>query len=105
MKSLYEFSEALSQAKRTQKRTAKELAQSTGLSSLAVRQILAGTSAPKLTNAMALATALGLELVLVPTAMAESLQQPSRGASRTVLTDVERLLGMRLEGPGPCTDG
>ena len=89
MKTLGEFAQALSQGQKTQKVSAKDLAERTGLSSLAVRQILAGKSAPRLTNAMALAAELGLELVLVPKAVAQSLSaQPP--AERTVQTNVER---------------
>ncbi|WP_139285419.1 helix-turn-helix domain-containing protein [Acidovorax soli] len=75
-----------------------ELAQRTGLSSLAVRQILSGTSAPRITNAMALAQELGLELVLVPTVVADGLERPPKKAQRTVVTDLERLLGIRPDG-------
>lgn len=89
MKTLGEFAHALSQGQKAQKVSAKDLAERTGLSPLAVRQILAGKSAPRLTNAMALAAELGLELVLVPQAVAQSLSaQPP--AERTVQTNVER---------------
>lgn len=97
MKALSEFSKTLSKARRSRKMTAKELAERTGLSSLAVRQILSGKSAPRLTNAMALAQELGLELVLVPKAVADGLRPP-RKALRTVVSDVERMLGVRPEG-------
>ena len=105
MKTLSDFADVLSKAKRTQKITAKELAQRTGLSSLAVRQILSGASAPRITIAMALAQQLGLELVLVPTAVADGLERPPKKAGRTVVSDVERLLGIRPEGiDEQCTD-
>jgi transcriptional regulator with XRE-family HTH domain len=98
MKTLSEFADILSDAKRSQKITAKELALQTGLSPLAVRQILSGTSAPKLTNAMALAQQLSLELVLVPKAVADGLRQPPAKLQRTVVTDLERRLGITPEG-------
>ena len=105
MKTLSDFADVLSKAKRTQKITAKELAQRTGLSSLAVRQILSGASAPRITNAMALAQQLGLELVLVPTAVTDGLVRPPKKAGRAVVADVERLLGIRPEGiDEQCTD-
>lgn len=89
MKTLGEFAQALSQGQKSQKVSAKDLAERTGLSPLAVRQILAGKAAPRLTNAMALADELGLELVLVPKVVAQSLsvQQP---VERTIKTNVER---------------
>ncbi|MCM2346876.1 helix-turn-helix domain-containing protein [Acidovorax soli] len=98
MKTLGNFANILSEAKRSQKITAKELAQRTGLSALAVRQILSGTSAPRITNAMALAQELGLELVLVPTVVADGLERPLKKLGRTVVTDIEMMLGVRPDG-------
>lgn len=100
MRTLSEFAVALSDAKKARKLTANALAQRTGLTPQAVRQILAGESAPRLTNAMALASELGLELVLLPKDAAQSLAAPQH-AQRTVMSDVERLLrdnpALRLE--------
>lgn len=92
MRNLHEFASALTAAKRERKVTANDLAEKTGLSPQAVRQALAGVTAPRLTNAMALAQELGYELVLVPVEVAQSLGQAAQ-AERTVLSDVERLLG------------
>ncbi|UOB05890.1 helix-turn-helix domain-containing protein [[Acidovorax] ebreus] len=100
MKTLANFAATLSEAKRSQKITAKELAQRTGLSSLAVRQILSGTRAPRITNAMALAQELGLELVFVPTVVADGIERPLKKPGRTVVTDIERMLGVRPDGIG-----
>lgn len=91
MQTLAEFSRALAAAQKASRVTATALAQKTGLSALAVRKILSGESAPRLTNAMALASELGLELVLLPKEAAQSLAG-SPQAERTVLTDVERRL-------------
>ncbi len=100
MRTLSEFAVALSDAKKARKLTANALAQRTGLTPQAVRQILSGESAPRLTNAMALASELGLELVLLPKDAAKSLAVPQH-AQRTVMSDVERLLrdnpALRLE--------
>ncbi|MCW8198131.1 XRE family transcriptional regulator [Verminephrobacter aporrectodeae subsp. tuberculatae] len=94
MRTLNEFSTALALAQRARKLTANALALRTGLTPQAVRQILAGETAPRLTNAMAIASELGLELVLVPKEAAPSLSGGPR-AERTVLSDVERRLGLR----------
>lgn len=94
MRTLAEFAAALTNAKKTRKLTANALAQRTGLTSQAVRQILAGETAPRLTNAMALASELGLELVLLPKDAAQSLAAPPQ-APRTVVSDVERLVQAR----------
>lgn len=78
-------------AKAARRLTDIELAERTGLSAQSVRHILSGDTAPRLTNAMALAQELGFELMLVPQEAAQSLAQPQQ-AQRTVISDVERLL-------------
>lgn len=92
MNTLSEFSQTMSEAQKARKVTAIELAEKTGLSAQAVRQILSGVAAPRLTNAMALASELGLELVLLPKEVARSMAGAPT-AERRVLTDVERRLG------------
>jgi len=47
---------------------------------------------------MALAQELGLELVLVPTVVADGLERPLKKAGRTVVTDIEMMLGVRPDG-------
>lgn len=91
MRTLLEFSKVMKDAKKNCGLTDIELANRTGLSPQGVRNSLAGKTAPRLTNAMALAQELGLEFVLVPREVAQSLSQPQQ-AERTVLTDVERML-------------
>ena len=91
MKTLHDFATSLKASQKAQRVTAVELADRLGLSAQAVRQMLAGTTAPRLTNAMALADELGLELVLVPKEIAQSLSQPAK-ADRATKSDVERLL-------------
>lgn len=93
MNTIGEFSQALSEAQKARRVTAIDLAERTGLSPQAVRQILSGVAAPRLTNAMALASELGLELVLLPKEVARSMAGASM-AERKVLTDVERRLGL-----------
>ena len=93
MKTLQEFADALTEAQKARKLTAKELADSVGLSDLSVRRILSGQAAPRLTNAMALASELGLELVLVPKEVAQSLSGAPK-KPRSVLSNVERRLSL-----------
>ncbi|MFN9474646.1 hypothetical protein [Acidovorax sp.] len=70
------------------------MAEKTGLTDQSVRAMLHGNAAPRLTNAMAVADALGMEFVLVPKAMAEGMRSSSEDRSpRTVVSDVERRLG------------
>lgn len=99
MRTLAEFSAALTMAKKSRKLSAKTLALRTGLTDQAVRHILTGQTAPRLTNAIALADELGFELVLLPKDAAQSLSQAPH-THRTVLSDVERWIGVRLDGPG-----
>ena len=92
MKTLQDFANTLTQAQKERELTAKELAEEVGLSDLSVRKILSGQSAPRLTNAMALASVLGYELVLVPKEVAQSFLGAKK--PHTVLSNVERRLSM-----------
>ncbi|EHL24863.1 XRE family transcriptional regulator [Acidovorax sp. NO-1] len=92
MKTLADFSISLLTAKAQRGVKLKDLARNTGLSPVAVRQMLDGKVSPRLANAMAVASELGLELVLMPKAVAASFEQSTAG-ERTVLSDLERRLG------------
>ncbi|MFN3875610.1 MAG: helix-turn-helix domain-containing protein [Flavobacteriales bacterium] len=98
MITLGEFSRAMTEAQKDRKITAIELAKRTGLTPQAVRQILSGVAAPRLTNAMALASELGLELVLLPKDVAHSIGGAPQ-AERKVITDLERRLGLKAVPP------
>jgi cyanate lyase len=70
-----------------------DLAKTTGLSVLAVRQALQGHTAMRVTTMMALADALGLEMVLLPKMVARSMSEEGAGEGvAPVLTSVERAL-------------
>lgn len=102
MQSLLEFAADLTSAQRERGVTATELAEKTGLSDQSVRAMLHGVTAPRLTNAIALADALGLELVLVPKAMAEGMRASTQPRQvRTVVSDAERMLGAIPGVPAP----
>lgn len=73
MKTLDELATALEEARHAKGLTYKDLAARTGLTPLTVRHVLQGKAAVRATNLMALAAELGLELVLVPQAVAASL--------------------------------
>lgn len=49
---------------------------------------------------MALAQELGLELVLVPTVVADGLERQLKKPGCTVVTDMERMLGVQPDGIG-----
>ena len=93
MQTLSEFAQTMTQAQKERRVTANALAVRTGLTAQSVRDILSGKAAPRLTNAMALASELGLELVLLPKAAAQSIADAPQ-PQRSVLTDVERRLGL-----------
>jgi ribosome-binding protein aMBF1 (putative translation factor) len=90
MKTLQDFADGLKAAKDERMVSASKLADEVGLSKLTVRNILSAEAAPLLTNAMALASALGLELVMVPKDVAQSLSEAKK--PHTVLSNVERRL-------------
>jgi ribosome-binding protein aMBF1 (putative translation factor) len=97
MNTLADFAQALRTASEARALSAPDLAAAAGLSPVAVRSVLRGEAAPRLTTCMALANAVGMELVMVPKAVAEGLaaQEP---ADAPVLTDVARMLRDRGGG-------
>jgi transcriptional regulator with XRE-family HTH domain len=102
MKTLQSLAAELEAARLASGLNYKTLAERTGLSTLAVRQALQGRTALRATNLMALADELGLELALVPSAMAASLRSASEDPAATprVLSDVERLLARNAAAHG-----
>lgn len=93
MQTLAEFASAMLTAQKARKLPLNELAERTGLTRQTVRQILTAETAPRLTNAMALASELGFELVLLPKEVAQSIATAAQH-ERRVLTDIERRLGV-----------
>ncbi|WP_041675574.1 helix-turn-helix domain-containing protein [Ramlibacter tataouinensis] len=91
MKTLAQLAHTLEAARLQRRLTYGELADSAGLSPLAVRQALQGKSAPRITSVMALADKLGLEVVVVPKVVAEGLAG-AMPAPAPALTVVDRLL-------------
>lgn len=87
-----EFSNALTEAKEQHRMKLSELAERTGLSPLAVSQMLDGKVSPRLSNAMAVADALGLEVVLMPKGAAASFENSNRTPVRTVMSSIEQRL-------------
>jgi ribosome-binding protein aMBF1 (putative translation factor) len=92
VKSLKDLSIELTKAQQASKLSAVELAKRTGLSDQSVRSMLHGEAAPRFTNAVALADALGLEFVLVPKAAAQSMRASQEPPPNRMLSDVERRL-------------
>lgn len=91
MKSLADISETLNTERLRQKRKYSELADSTGLSVLAVRQALQGKVAIRTTSLLAIADQLGLEMVLLPKIVAQSM--PSAVSQvEPVRTDIGKIL-------------
>lgn len=107
MKTLSELAAVLENARRAQKLSYKDLAARSGLTPLTVRHVLQGKAAVRVTNLMALADELGLEMVLVPKTVAiglagtrESVQEPLQrygpqpaAPSGAFTTHLDRLIG------------
>lgn len=60
------------------------LAEMAGLSRMAVQKIEAGTTDPRLSSLQVLARALGMELMLVPSALKHDLEAFARSGGRTL---------------------
>lgn len=91
MQTLTELAQVLEEARRQGGLDYKDLAERTGLTPLSVRNALQAKTALRATNLMALADVLGLELVLVPKAVASSLNaaqyapEPAKGQEARAL--------------------
>jgi len=69
------------------------LAERTGLTPLAVRNVLQGRSAPRITTLMAIADQLGLEVLLLPKVVATGLQPHSvQEPAPPALSRVDRIV-------------
>ena len=90
MKSLHEVAAVLEASRKQHKLSYDALAQACGLTPLATRRALHAKSAPRVTTLMALADRLGLELVLVPKAVAHGLSTTQDEVPRP-LSAVEKL--------------
>lgn len=91
MKTLQEMSFRLETERKRQGLKYVDLATATGLSVLSVRQALQGKVAVRVPSLMALADQLGMEVIMVPKLVAQSLQSENEPAAK-VLTDIEQLL-------------
>lgn len=67
--------EALARARDAQGITQAELAEKAGLSRMAVQKAEAGATDPRLSTLQVMARAMGMELMLVPTALRPDLEQ------------------------------
>ena len=90
MRTTLDIASLLEARRREQKVTYDELASAAGLTPLATRRALKAETAPRITTLMALADRLGLEVVLVPKAVAAGLQSAPPSEYRP-LSRVEKL--------------
>jgi transcriptional regulator with XRE-family HTH domain len=90
MQTLQDIAEALETQRRALRITYDDLSAAAGLTPLATRRALKAQTAPRVTTLMALADKLGLEVVIVPKAVATGLQAPAADAYRP-LSRVEQL--------------
>ncbi|WP_449393060.1 helix-turn-helix domain-containing protein [Eoetvoesiella caeni] len=71
-------------ARRDRKLSQAELAQKAGLSRMAVQKLEAGNSDARLSTLVVLAKAMGMELMLVPTALRHDLEAFARSGGRAL---------------------
>lgn len=92
MKDVLSVARTLQESMKAARLTYRDVADRTGLSYLAVRNAMQGRSAARLSTLIAVADAVGLEVVLVPTLVAQSLTvDPTQSAPRP-LSLVEQLV-------------
>ena len=91
MRTLNEVATVLETERKRQRVTYDDLARSAGLTPVSTRRALQAVTAPKVTTLMALADRLGLEVVLLPKAVAAGFQA-TPAAPAPALTAVDKLL-------------
>jgi transcriptional regulator with XRE-family HTH domain len=96
MKTLREIADVLKAAKQEQSITVTRLVAETGLTAVTLRGLLTAKTDPQLTTLMAVAEALGLELMLVPQAISASLA----AAAQPDPIDVPTLVSSALKRRG-----
>lgn len=98
MKDVLSVARSLRESMKAARLTYKDVADRTGLSYLAVRNAMQGKSAARLSTLIAVADAVGLEVVLLPKLVAKSFTgDPSQSEPRP-LSLVERLVAKDRAG-------
>ncbi|MDX2220347.1 MAG: helix-turn-helix transcriptional regulator [Burkholderiales bacterium] len=98
MKDVLTVARTLQESMKVARLTYKDVADRTGLSYLAVRNVMQGKSAARLSTLIAVANAVGLEVVLLPKLVAQSLTiDPTQSAPRP-LSLVEQLVAKDRAG-------
>lgn len=92
MKDVLSVARTLQESMKAARLTYQDVADRTGLSYLAVRNAMQGKSAARLSTLIAVADAVGLEVVLVPTLVAQSLTVAPTQAAPRPLSLVEQLV-------------
>lgn len=93
MKTVQQIAEALEAARRVRQLDYQAIADRAGLTPLSVRQVLQGKTAPRITTLMAIAAELGLEVLLLPTIVAQGLESQAASADAAPpLSQVDRIV-------------
>ncbi|AMP00320.1 helix-turn-helix family protein [Collimonas arenae] len=95
MKTLSELSSTLREAKDQLAMPIIDMSRNTGLTAVTIRGLLAGKNDPRLSTLMTLADQLGLEVMLVPKALAASIT-----AKPTAPAEVQSLVTAALARQG-----
>jgi transcriptional regulator with XRE-family HTH domain len=95
MKTLREIADVLKAAQHEKSMTVTRLVEETGLTAVTLRGLLTAKTDPQLTTLMAVADALGLEVMLVPQAISASLAVAAQPSHIDVPTLVSSALKRR----------
>lgn len=69
------LNDALARARQASRLTQAEIARKSGLSRMAVQKIESGSTDPRLSSLLAIAQSMGMDLILVPVAIRQELEQ------------------------------
>lgn len=93
MKTLSDMSSRLEAERQRLKLDYQSIAEKTGLTSLSIRNILQGRTAPRITTLMAIADQLGLEVLMLPKVVAQGLDaQTMPWPDEPALSRVDRIV-------------
>lgn len=97
MKTIQQVGQTLQDARTAQRLKLDQLVRTTGLTAVTLRGLLTGRTDSRLSTVLALAHELGLELLLVPTAIAKSIVAQSDPSTHT--SSVSRAVKRPSEAP------
>ncbi|RYX95204.1 MAG: XRE family transcriptional regulator [Comamonadaceae bacterium] len=103
MQTMQHMAEILETERQRRELDYQQLAERCGLTPLSVRHVLQGRSAPRITTLMAIASELGLEVLLLPKIVAQGLEAHSAVEDNPApaLSQVDRIVAQTLQRSTP----